>query len=32
LNFLKNFKKFEKTPVTFITSPSKIVVDYLVTH
>jgi UDP-N-acetylglucosamine 2-epimerase (non-hydrolysing) len=31
-NFLNNYKKFEKKPITFIIPPSKIVVDYLVKH
>lgn len=31
-DFLKDYKKYERKPITYITSPSKIVVDYLVTH
>jgi UDP-N-acetylglucosamine 2-epimerase (non-hydrolysing) len=32
MNFLKNYIKFDKKPINFTTSPSKIVVDYLVAH
>lgn len=32
MNFLKSYKKFNKKPITYTTPPSKIIVDYLVTH
>lgn len=31
-DFLKNYKKFVKKPVTYTTPPSKIIVDYLIKH
>lgn len=31
-DFLKNYKKYERKPVQFTFPPSKIIVDYLITH
>lgn len=31
-NFLKNYKKLQRPPISYKTPPSKIVVDYLLTH
>ena len=28
-NFIKNYKKYERKPVSFVIPPSKIIVDYL---
>src|SRR5437762_12006146 len=31
-DFLKNYKRYQKKPKSYITRPSKIIVDYLLAH